>query len=617
MTVVPSFAIGVMAYNEGRNLGRLLERLRSLAPDGARLLRVVVVASGCSDDTVAVARRAAAADPRVCVVVEPERRGKAAAINRFIETSPDADILVLESADTLPEGGAVEAMLARFADPAIGMVGSRPVPEDDETTFLGYANQLLWRLHHAVASRSPKQGELVAWRNVVDALPATAVMDEAYLEAALTRRGLRLAYAPEAVVRNRGAATVGAFLMQRRRNHAGHRILESAEGYRPATRDHLLLARLALAEWVRHPGRTHWIVAAAAIELWAAVLGWWDHAVAGRSHALWTVIDGTKELAASTAEAHPAVTAVVVPSAGAEALRACLRSLGRSRYSKLRVLVVDAAFPSVVPAVRAEYPAAEILPADRRAPRAAWLNAAARAALGAGCEHLIVLDDTVVLSSDFIERAIASALAEPRAATVSGPVFYDDDPERLHYAGGEILWWLGKTYHRGRRVLWGPAFAGERRVGYASPGVALYRAAALRQVGGWDETYFRLFEEPDWCARARRHGWWQLYADGPRAWQRSDPLESRSPAYRYFLLRNTVLFMRRHARWWHWPTFVMFFAAESLGRSFLSGLFSPGAGRTWRATWLSVRDALRGRSGRGSADRLLADPPLARAEPLQ
>src|SRR5687767_6145536 len=167
----PSVAIGVMAHNEERNIGRLLERLSEMELTEARDVRIIVVASGCTDGTVAMAQRAAENDARVTVVVQPVRRGKAVAINEFITAAGAAEILVMESADTLPEPDAIPAMVARFADPRVGMVGAHPVPQDDERTFSGYASQLLWRLHHAVASVSPKQGELVAWRNVVGVLP--------------------------------------------------------------------------------------------------------------------------------------------------------------------------------------------------------------------------------------------------------------------------------------------------------------------------------------------------------------------------------------------------------------------------------------------------------------
>lgn len=597
----PRVAIGVMAHNEERNIGRLLERLCAMELPSAQDLRIVVVASGCTDGTVAIAQRAAQGDERISVVVEPERRGKAVAINQFISAAGDADILVMESADTLPEPDAIPAMVGRFADPRVGMVGAHPVPQDDERTFSGYASQLLWRLHHAVASVSPKQGELVAWRNVVRALPDYAVMDEAYLESAIAKQGLLLAYAPEAIVHNHGPATVQAFLTQRRRNHAGHRLLAQYEGYRPTTRDHSLVARLAVHELMRHPGRAHWFLAIVLLEIWASVLGWWDHRVAHRTHAVWTVVEGTKALPLTRLEELPRITVISVSYQNPLNVLECLDSVKRNAYEGIRVIVVDNGNAGSAAVVRDAYPDVEIMRL-RNEGLASAVNTALHAALSGGAEYVILLNDDVVIARDFIAEAIGAAAADPRAATVTGPVYYYDDPERLWYAGGEILWWLGKTFHRGRRVEWGPAFREPRHVGYSTGAATVYRADALRAVGDWDDRYFLVFEDSDWCVRASRKGWHHLYTPGPKAWHKVSASfgGEKAASYLYFLFRNNVLFMRKHARPWHWPTFVVFFMLESLARYSVTSLLSRDRWRRERAIWLAVLDALRGRYGRGS-----------------
>ncbi|MEA2660927.1 MAG: hypothetical protein QOH08_499 [Chloroflexota bacterium] len=595
-----SIAIGVMAHNEGRNVGRLLDRLRSVEIAGADI-RIIVVASGCTDDTVAVAERAAAADARVTVVVDPERRGKAVAINQFIAAAPDAELLVMESADTLPEPGTIAALVARFADPRVGMVGAHPMPEDDESTFVGFANQLLWRLHHAVASRSPKQGELVAWRNVIGSLPPDSAVDEAYLEQLLRQRGYALAYAPEAIVRNRGADTVRAFVLQRRRIHAGHRALAADKGYRPATRDHGLVLRLALGELARQPRHAHWFFVTAALEVWASVLGLWDHAIAHRSHAMWTMIEGTKGLARTTLETYPLVGVLAVSYEHPENILECLASVKRDPYPATRVVVVDNGRAGAAALVRAAFPDVEVLRL-RNHGLASAVNAGVRALLAHGCEYVLLLNDDVVIARDYIEQAVAAAVADPRAASVSGPIYYYDDPERLWYAGGEILWWLGKTYHRGRQVQWGPAFRTDRRVAYGSGAAALHPAEALRAVGEWDERYFLVFEETDWCVRATRQGWHHRYTPAPKSWHKVSASfgGEKAATYLYFLFRNNLRFMRKHARPWHWPTFLAFFALESVVRYSLTALAAPDRWRRLRAIWLAVLDGARGRDGRGS-----------------
>lgn len=602
----PRVVIGVTAHNEERNLGRLLARLRDLELPDHELLRIVVVASGCTDGTVGVARKAAEADPRLVVIVDPERRGKAVAINQFISTSPDAELLVMESADTLPEPGAIGSLLAPFGDPDVGMVGGHPMPEDDDGRFVGHLTQLLWRLHHEVATRSPKQGELIAWRNVVPAIPITAV-DEAFLEAAVTRAGLRLAYAPAAVVRNRGPATLPAFIEQRRRIHAGHRVLAATEGYRPATRDKRRLLALAAREAARRPGRLHWTAAAALIEAWAALLGWWDHRVAGRDHSVWTVIGGTKALSAPA----PAGTvgAVIVSYDDRELTLRCLAMLERGTRVPERITVIDnGGSDGTAVAVAARHPRVEVVRLTVNGGLACAFNEGARRSLAAGCEFVLQVSPDVELAADFLDTALAAASREPRVATVGGPVFYADQPERLWYAGGEIAWWLGKTYHRGRRVVWGPAFALERSVAYANGSAVLFRSDALRDVGEWDEGYFLVFEESDWCVRAARRGWRHLYVPGARAWHRvsSSFGGEKSAIYLYFLFRNNVRFMRRLARPWHWPTFLIFYLGESLLRYALTSLLLPDRGTRLLAILLAALDAARGTTGAGSVSRLTA-----------
>jgi len=589
-------AIGVTAHNEEQNIGTLLARLRTVSL-GAET-RIIVVASGCTDGTVPIVERARRQDPRIQLVIEPERRGKAAAINQLLALARDADVIVGESADTLPDPGAIERMVAHFADPSVGMVGSRPVPEDDAGTFLGYCTQLLWRLHHAVATRSPKQGELVAWRNVVPELPPDAIADEAYLEAELTRLGYRLVYEPGATVRNRGPATLGAFITQRRRNHCIHRTLAASTRYRPATRDHLLLARLGISELLAHPTRAHWLAAASIIELWASVLGLWDHRVARRDHALWEMVEGTKGLAETGLDDLPQVTAVVLAPDARDDPAECLASLSRQRYRNLRVIVVasGSAGPSAGDL--------EVLAIPGGGTGDAF-NAGVTRAIETGSRYVVALRADTVVARDFVEHAVAVAVAAPRAASVSGPVFYYDEPERLWYAGASIAWWFGKTFHVGRRVIWGPASREPRLVGYSVMAATLYATAALRTVGGFDRAYHRFFDESDWCVRASRAGWHHHYAPGPKSWRRiSGDTGERSALDLYFLFRNNIRFMRRNARPWHWPTFALFFVLESLARYTLASLVAPQRGARLLAIGLAVRDAARGRYGAGSADRI-------------
>ncbi len=285
-------AVGLMAYNEEANVAAALRSVLAQAGPHVRLHSVTVVASGCTDATVPRARVAAGRDPRVRVLEQARREGKATAITAFLDTVRDADLVALVGADTRLAEGALEALLAPFDDPGVGMTGGRPVPVNARTTLLGRVVHVLWELHHEIALRDPKLGELVAFRRVFDAVPADTAVDEAAIEAMIRRRGLRLAYAPGAVVQMKGPTTVSDFLAQRRRIHAGHVRLKRASGHTVSTMGLPGVIRALLGH--RPPAGT--AAAAVALEGTARLLGSFDARVAGREHRVWKAIPSTKDL---------------------------------------------------------------------------------------------------------------------------------------------------------------------------------------------------------------------------------------------------------------------------------------------------------------------------------
>ena len=114
-----------MAFNEVQNIGLLLESLGTQRLEDAVIEEIVVVASGCTDGTEDVVRWHAQRDSRIRLVVQERREGKASAINLFLREAR-GDVIVLESADTLPAPETYASLLAPFSDPAVGMTGARP-----------------------------------------------------------------------------------------------------------------------------------------------------------------------------------------------------------------------------------------------------------------------------------------------------------------------------------------------------------------------------------------------------------------------------------------------------------------------------------------------------------
>ena len=110
-------SIAVPAYNEERNIGQLLDSLRAQRTKRAKIVEIVVIASGCTDRTASIVReRAARPGVPVRLIEEPERRGKVNAINTYLrEFNPHVEAICLCSADLLVTVTSAETQQQGFA----------------------------------------------------------------------------------------------------------------------------------------------------------------------------------------------------------------------------------------------------------------------------------------------------------------------------------------------------------------------------------------------------------------------------------------------------------------------------------------------------------------------
>lgn len=287
-------SMGIMAYNEEANIGRLLEAVTTQKFKEVALTEIVVVASGCTDNTESVVLEWAKRDTRIRLISQEKRMGKASAINDYLPKAQEK-ILVLCSADLLPEPEAIERLVAPFADPEVGMTSSRPVPVNDVSQFMGYAAHMLWGLHHAINMKSFKAGEMIAIRKIFERIPYHTAVDEASMEPVIRGQGYQAQYVPTAIVYNKGPETLADFLRQRRRIYAGHLAVRDTLGYNVSTMSgkKILITLLRNLDW--RPKQFTWTWSIVGLEVYGRVLGLRDYKKR-RDHAVWEMATTTKQL---------------------------------------------------------------------------------------------------------------------------------------------------------------------------------------------------------------------------------------------------------------------------------------------------------------------------------
>ena len=279
-------SVGVTAYNEESNIGRLLDGILRQHLFEVEIAQIIVVASGCTDNTVPIVQSFVARDSRISLVVQEKREGKTAAVNVFLSRATE-ELCVLESGDTLPDEHAVENLVRMFRDPGVGMTGAHKIPVNTPDHLVGLFTHLRLRLEHQLCLDIPRLGEMIAFRRVVDRIPPDVAMDEAFVEALVIQRGLAVRYAPDALVYNTGPDTLQDFVTQRRRNHAGHLYLKAKYGYAVSSIQNTRVIKVVLKE-IWGAVRLVWtLFLLGVLESWSRLLGWYDFAIRKDRHVVW------------------------------------------------------------------------------------------------------------------------------------------------------------------------------------------------------------------------------------------------------------------------------------------------------------------------------------------
>ena len=273
--------IGIAAHNEEANIGRLLQNLLNQPLEDFLVLKeIIAVTSGCTDRTAEIVEEIAAKDKRVKHISEEERRGKSSAVNLILKNAQDKDVLVMLSADNLPEKGALNNIIKplvgvtnyELRNEKIGAVSSHPVPVNDRNTLFGFISHLLWDLHYALSLNGNVKltGEFYALKpRLVKEIPQV-VNDDLYIEYSIKKQGYEIEQALDAVSYMNGPETLKDFMTQRIRVHIGHYQIACMTGYVPQTvkTGEILKKMMEMGDWKK----IHFLIAAIFLEISAKII---------------------------------------------------------------------------------------------------------------------------------------------------------------------------------------------------------------------------------------------------------------------------------------------------------------------------------------------------------
>jgi biofilm PGA synthesis N-glycosyltransferase PgaC len=301
-------SIGICAYNEGKNIERLLNNLltKQKLPFESEIL---IICSGCTDSTPDIVRRFSEKDKRVMLILEKERKGKVSAINKLLETYT-GDYLFLIPGDVYPAPFSLHLPIEIMsANPNVGVVTGSPIPTNTKDTFSGYLGHLIWRLHNRTLEfldrlnlSTHASGELmVVRRGVIKKIPPEVINDDAYISIQASLNGFLVKYCKEAKVYIKAPTNLPDFIRQRRRILFGHYRSKKLTGHYPRTLEYSFFYNPAIAIYVmKQELRENFkdlpkIFLAFILEVVVHILAIFDY-IFKRDYIIWPMIRSTKEI---------------------------------------------------------------------------------------------------------------------------------------------------------------------------------------------------------------------------------------------------------------------------------------------------------------------------------
>ncbi len=241
--------------------------------------------------------------------------------------------------------------------------------------------------------------------------------------------------------------------------------------------------------------------------------------------------------------AERAGVSVVIPNwNGRGWLPRCLEALVCQERAPGEVIVVDnGSADGSLEYLRDEHPEVRVIALGSNT---GFAHAANRGLEAAGGELVALLNTDVVLAPDWLARTAGALREHPGAASVACKMLSLGRPE-LVYDAGDVLRRDGVCEQRGRFGADDGRWDAAGEVFGACAGAALYRRAAVRAAGGFDERYFAYLEDVDLALRLRLAGWECRYEPAVALHAGEGSSHQLSGAHHFLVARNTLLLVAK------------------------------------------------------------------------
>jgi GT2 family glycosyltransferase len=244
----------------------------------------------------------------------------------------------------------------------------------------------------------------------------------------------------------------------------------------------------------------------------------------------------------------PKIAIIILNWNGMQDTLACLQSLEKLSYPHFEVIVVDnGSTDGSAQAIRAQFPQYQLIETGANLGFAEGNNRGIRKGIEEGADLLFLLNNDTLVASDILERFAEIYHSRPEAGILGAKIFLLDQKDTLDHLGG--LWdaKTGTFTLVGLRQKDSPRWQDPEPLDYACGAGLIIKRSVIEAIGYLDKRFFLIWEESDFCFRAKKAGFQTLTCPKAHLWHKvSASFVGGKPHSTYFWWRNRLLWIEKN-----------------------------------------------------------------------
>ena len=297
-----------------------------------------------------------------------------------------------------------------------------------------------------------------------------------------------------------------------------------------------------------------------------------------------------------------------------------LSSLRLLDYPYFETIVVDnGSTDNSVAEIRKQYPEVILIEQKENLGFAGGCNVGIKHGLDRGADAICLLNNDTIVDQGFLKAFYTRIQKEPSIGILGAKIYMYNDRERLDHLGGN--WNKEKAAFTliGNRVLDKDLdFNESTEIDYVCGAAFFVKKEVFEKIGLLEEKFFLIWEEADFCFRAKRAGFEVKTCLGAKLWHKVSASFTSKAHSTYFWWRNRLYWIERNCtpcekkelfekvlrkEIFHlWKiktikTFQLFIITRLLGKK--APLQKIEKLHKYKAAWQGIQDNAQGRFGQG------------------